>query len=109
MTEERKAAEHPALTDVRYALKQARIAQKATDRQNSLDATCRSNDALERVLEALLKPAEVTVYVRGGVVQDIDLPAGVRVTLYDYDDGDEGNGEDPDGEKCHVGIWELHE
>lgn len=46
--------------------------------------------------------ARVIIRVRGGMVQDVYLPAGVRAVVYDYDnDGDQ----DEDGEPCSVETW----
>lgn len=53
--------------------------------------------------------SQVIVYVRGGVVQDIDVPPDVVVHVKDYDtDGaDEGVQEDEDGHFVES-VWEHH-
>lgn len=53
---------------------------------------------------------EVRVYVRGGMVQDIDFGPEARqnviVTVVDYDvNGPDAQGLDRDGEPCHIGEW----
>jgi hypothetical protein len=52
----------------------------------------------------------IHVYVRGGVIQDIDnIPEGVTVKVFDYDiDGadDDRLSKDENGKDCHLGIWE---
>ena len=51
---------------------------------------------------------QVTVYVRGGVVQDVEVPAGVEVVIYDYDVDDVPEAEiskDPEGAPCIVNVW----
>jgi hypothetical protein len=49
----------------------------------------------------------VIISVSGGVASLIFKPAGVAVTLFDYDvDGVENVSKDPDGERCIVGHWD---
>lgn len=49
----------------------------------------------------------VRVYVRGGVIQNMDVPEGVFVEIYDYDvDGvpDNETSETDDG-RCLFSVW----
>jgi len=51
----------------------------------------------------------VKVYIVGGTVQDVDVPPGVAVEIYDYDvEGcDEDRlGKDKDGNECMIAVWE---
>ena len=56
------------------------------------------------------KPAQVNVFMEGGLIQNIELPPGVRVTVYDYDvEGviDEYQIEkDPKGVDCTIVTWQ---
>ena len=48
----------------------------------------------------------VIITVSGGVADLIFKPAGIAITLLDYDvDGVERTSKDPDGERCIVGHW----
>ncbi len=57
---------------------------------------------------------EVTVFVRGGVIQDIqNIPAGVRIRVQDYDVDNlteqelrEETEMDEEGDPCMVSVWE---
>ena len=54
---------------------------------------------------------EVKVIVKGGVVQDVDVPEGVVVKVYDYDVGNvdpelDVLDEDETGTPCEIGVWE---
>ena len=51
----------------------------------------------------------VKIYVEGGVIQDVNVPKGVRVIVYDFDT--EGTPEEdlreaPSGEQCVRSIYE---
>jgi hypothetical protein len=49
----------------------------------------------------------VTVFVHGGVVQDVNVPAGVLVKVIDYDvEGSEAPDKDHEGRPCSIGTWE---
>lgn len=49
----------------------------------------------------------VSVYVRGGVVQEVDCPANVIVDVFDFDvDDGEGNYTVEGGNKCNLTTWE---
>lgn len=50
-------------------------------------------------------PAIVKVRVSGGVVQDVETPAGVVVKVFDYDFDDRDVGDldhDEDGDECNI-------
>jgi hypothetical protein len=50
----------------------------------------------------------VHIYVEGGVIQDIDVPMGVKVEVYDFDiDGAEHISKSPLGEDCVHSTWEY--
>jgi hypothetical protein len=51
----------------------------------------------------------VRIEVYGGTVQEVEVPAGVRVEVYDYDGEGPGDFHDKDeaGEPCNIGIWET--
>ncbi len=51
----------------------------------------------------------VKITVRGGVIQDVDVPEGVQVVVHDFDtDGTEPDrlSRDENGDECVVNIWE---
>ena len=51
-----------------------------------------------------------SVFVEGGVVNEIEVPQGVEVVVYDYDIEDVAQDQiskGPQGEPCLVGIWEA--
>ena len=51
----------------------------------------------------------VKIIVRGGVIQDVQVPEGVQVVVHDYDtDGTEPErlSRDENGDACVVNIWE---
>ena len=52
----------------------------------------------------------VTVIVEGGVVQHVDVPEGVEVTIHDYDVEDDGPNvlQDAEGNRYFVATW-AHE
>jgi hypothetical protein len=56
--------------------------------------------------------AQVNVFMEGGIIQNIELPAGVRVTVYDYDvegvDADRIE-KDGKGDECTIATWEPQE
>ena len=49
----------------------------------------------------------VMIWIEGGVIQNMDVPAGVTVVTYDFDT--EGAPEEElsyyNGEPCFMGIW----
>jgi hypothetical protein len=54
------------------------------------------------------EPSLVKVYMEGGVIQDMEVPAGVKVDVYDFDV--EGADEEritktPLGEECVLSEW----
>ncbi len=62
---------------------------------------------------SVLELDTITVFVRGGVIQDIqNIPAGVRIRVQDYDVGSLTKQEllketepDEEGDPCIVSIW----
>ena len=51
---------------------------------------------------------QVIIAVSGGVTDLVLKPAGIAVTLFDYDvDAVEKTFEDPDGKRCIVGHWDT--
>lgn len=50
----------------------------------------------------------VIVRISGGVVQDIETPAGVKVIVYDYDGEGPSDFKDKDdgGEPCNMAVFE---
>lgn len=68
------------------------------------------------VIQQLMDPKRVIVYVSGGVVQNVDVPAGVIVEVRDYDieqedwdhavqSGDRDVGSDEKGDIFERGVW----
>ena len=52
----------------------------------------------------------VIISVNGGVPDTVFKPAGVSVTIYDYDvEGAECCSRDPDGRACSIGEWPWFE
>jgi hypothetical protein len=51
---------------------------------------------------------QVIITVGGGCADVLFKPAGIAVTLFDYDvNGVEKTAKDPDGERCIVGHWDA--
>lgn len=51
----------------------------------------------------------VRVTLEGGIIQNIDMPPGITVKVYDYDAEAYHLDElmqDDDGNDCHVSVWE---
>lgn len=60
--------------------------------------------------DELANPSRVNVFLEGGIVQNIEVPEGVEVHVYDYDvEGLEQDRIEKDGlgDDCAITIWTV--
>jgi hypothetical protein len=63
----------------------------------------------ENTVNAVDVPKQVNVFLEGGIIHNIELPEGVRVTIYDYDtEGSEPERirKDGKGDACIITTWD---
>ena len=70
-----------------------------------LIATRTSTGYFQPATDPIPQPKMVTVYVEGGVIQDIDKPEGVVVKVMDYDVEGDFPCRDDNGRPCCICFW----
>ena len=60
------------------------------------------------IVDLRLETKTVHVFMEGGVIQDIQMPEGVQVKVYDYDIEDVDPDQikkDGNGDECTIAVW----